>query len=112
MKCRFVFLATSLVFTQLSAAADVVSDWKGERLASRCPADAHADLMRDWSGQSRVNATQQDMASKQVQTRAVNAAYADLMRDWDGRLDSGAAKQPSMVKLAADRQTTTIFGRS
>jgi hypothetical protein len=34
------------------------------------------------------------------------------MRDWDGRLDSGATTQPSTVKLAADRQTTTILGRS
>ena len=112
MKYRFVFLATSLMFTQLCVAADVASDSRGEPLASRCPADARADLVRDWSGHSRANATQQDMSSKQVQTRTVNAAYADLMRDWDGRLDSGAPTQPSTVKLAADRQTTTILGRS
>jgi hypothetical protein len=112
MKLRFVVLAASMLFAQLCFAADVASDSKGAPLASRCAADARADLVRDWSGQSRVNATQEELAGRQVQTRAVNAAYADLMRDWEGRLDSGAGRQSSIVKLAADRQTTMIFGRS
>ena len=112
MKSRFVVLAASLLFTQLCFAADVASDSKGEPLTSRCPADARADLVRDWAGHSRVNATRQELAGKQVQTRAANAAYADLMRDWEGRLDAGAGKDSSIVKLAADRQTRMIFGRS
>jgi hypothetical protein len=112
MKLGFVVLAASMLFTQPGFAADVASDSKGEPLTSRCPADARADLVRDWSGQSRFNATQQELAGKQVQTRAVNSAYADLMRDWEGRLDSGAGSQSSVVKLAVGRQTTMIFGRS
>jgi hypothetical protein len=112
MKLRLIVLATSMLFTELCFSADAANDSQGAPLASRCPADARADLVRDWSGQSRLHATQEELTSKQVQTRAMNAAYADLMRDWEGRLESAAGRQSSIVKLAADRQTKMIFGRS